>query len=251
MATIAAEKHVALYTVEVDGETLEEKMSKRIREVRLLNYLRLPDVVHAGRDLSAGDAATARRASVRDRRPARDQARGARGTDHHDALQGRHRLARVDFGPGSIELLVRGLDRSHVLQRSRRTRTFQNQTASDIVEKILREAGFDARTDSSGDPYEFVQQDNETDWDFIWRLAERIGFEFVLEDGTAHFRRQDADQPGVELEWPTTLHSFSPRVTAIQQVAAGHAGRPGSEGQADDRCERVDPGPDHPDRHRP
>ena len=51
----------------------------------------------------------------------------------------------LDFGPGSIELLVRGLDRSHVLQRSRRCRTFQNQTSSDIVEKILGEASFDVR----------------------------------------------------------------------------------------------------------
>ncbi len=219
MATIAAEKHVALYTVEVDGETLEEKMSKRIREVRLLNYLRLPDVCTLAATFPRGTP------QPLDEHPFAIGGRleiklGAREELTTTTLfKGDIVSLDVDFGPGSIELLVRGLDRSHVLQRSRRTRTFQNQTASDIVEKILREAGFDARTDSSGDPYEFVQQDNETDWDFIWRLAERIGFEFVLEDGTAHFRRQDADQPGVELEWPTTLHSFSPRVTAIQQVA--------------------------------
>ncbi len=124
----------------------------------------------------------------------------------------------VEFGPGSVELLVRGLDSSHALQRSRNVRSFQNHTASDIVEKVLREADIDAQTDPSGDPHEFVQQDNETDWDFIWRLAERIGFEFVVQDGTAYFRRQTNDQSPVELEWPGSLHSFSPRVTAIQQV---------------------------------
>lgn len=124
----------------------------------------------------------------------------------------------ADFGPGSVELLVRGFDRSHVLQRSRHVRTFQNQTASDIVEKIVREAGFDCQTDQSGDPYEFVQQNNETDWDFIWRLAERISFEFVVEDGTAHFRHQTSDDTPVELDWPAKLWSFNPRVTAIQQV---------------------------------
>ena len=84
---------------------------------------------------------------------------------------------------------MRGFDRSHVLIRSRKVRTFQNQTSSDIVTKIVQEAGFRPDCDSSGDPHEFMQQDNETDWDFIWRLAERVGFEFVIEDQTAHFRK--------------------------------------------------------------
>jgi phage protein D len=123
----------------------------------------------------------------------------------------------LNFGPGSVELHVRGFDRSHVLLRSRNVKTFQNQTSSDIVSSIASAAGFTAECDDSGEPHDFMEQDNETDWDFIWRLAERIGFEFVVEDKTAHFRKQSADDP-VELEWPATLRSFKPRVTAIQQV---------------------------------
>jgi len=218
MATIAAEKHVALYSIEVDGEPLDEQLAKRIHEVRLLSYLRLPDVCTLTATFQRGTPQPI------------DEHPFAVGSRLEVKLGGREELTtttlfrgdivslNVDFGSGGVELLVRGLDRSHVLQRSRRTRTFQNQTASDIVEKILREAGFDAQTDASGDPYEFIEQDNETDWDFIWRLAERIGFEFVVEDGTAHFRRPDAGATPVELQWPKTLHTFSPRVTAIQQV---------------------------------
>ena len=121
------------------------------------------------------------------------------------------------FGAGGVELLVRGFDRSHVLLRARRVRTFQNQTSSDIVGKIVREAGFSAECDASGEPHEFIQQDNESDWDFIWRLADRVGFEFVVEGQTAHFRKP-SPEGAIELEWPTVLHSFSPRVTAVQQV---------------------------------
>ncbi len=62
-----------------------------------------------------------------------------------------------------------------------------------------------------------MQQDNETDWDFIWRLAERVGFEFVVEDKIAHFRKPEPEG-AVELEWPETLRSFRPRLTAVQQV---------------------------------
>ena len=195
------------------GETL--------REVRILNYLRLPDVCTLAATFARGTDGTPHPI---------DQHPFAIGSHLEIKLGAREELTTttlfrgdvvsldLEFGPGSVELLVRGLDRSHALLRSRQVRTFQNQTSSDIVEKILGEASFDVETDPSGDPHEFIQQDNETDWDFIWRLAERIGFELVIEGGTAHFRRQAADETPVGLEWPITLRSFSPRVTAIQQV---------------------------------
>ena len=217
MSATAQERHVALYSILVDGEAIDERVAKRVREVRVLNYLRLPDVctLAATFPKGAGDI---------------DEHPFNVGSHLEIKLGAREELTTttlfdgavvsldVEFGPGSVELLVRGLDGSHALQRSRNVRTFQNQTASDIVERILRDAEFDITTDPSGDPYDFVQQDNETDWDFIWRLAERIGFEFVVKDGTAHFRRQTNDHIPIELEWPKKLHSFSPRVTAIQQV---------------------------------
>ena len=221
MATTTTERHVALYTILIDGEQLDERLANRIREVRILNYLRLPDVCTF--------TATFARPTDGTPQPV-DEHPFAIGSRLEVKLGAREELTTktlfkgdvvsldADFGPGSIELLVRGLDSSHALQRSRHVRTFQNQTASDIVEKIVHEAGFDSRTDPSGDPYEFLQQDNETDWDFIWRLAERIGFEFVVEDGTAHFRRQTSNDTPVELDWPGKLWSFNPRVSAIQQV---------------------------------
>ncbi len=221
MSATAQERHVALYSILVDGEPIDDRLAERVREVRVLNYLRLPDVCTLTASFPRPTENTP---------PAIDEHPFSVGSHLEIKLGAREELTTttlfegdvvsldVDFGPGSVELLVRGLDRSHALQRSRNVRTFQNQTASDIVEKVLRDADFDVTTDPSGDPYDFVQQDNETDWDLIWRLAERIGFEFVVQDGTAHFRRQTNDLSPVELEWPGSLHSFSPRVTAIQQV---------------------------------
>jgi phage protein D len=221
MSATAQERHVARYSILVDGNPIEERLAKRVREVRVLNYLRLPDVCTLTASFPRG---TKNAPAPIDEHPF------AVGSHLEIKLGARAELTTttlfegdvvsldVQFGPGSIELAVRGFDGSHVLQRSRNVRTFQNHTASDIVEKILREADLDYQTDPSGDPHDFVQQDNETDWDFIWRLAERIGFEFVIQDGIAYFRRQTNDQRPVELEWPRKLHSFSPRVTAIQQV---------------------------------
>ena len=44
MSATAQERHVALYSIHVDGEPIDERLAKRVREVRVLNYLRLPDV---------------------------------------------------------------------------------------------------------------------------------------------------------------------------------------------------------------
>ena len=221
MSAISSEQHVALYAVLVDGQELDEELSKRVREVRVESYLRLPDLCTLVATFQKG-------------KPGQDEPidqhpfdigkklevrLGAReGLTTSTLFKGQIVTLEPRFGAGGVELLVRGFDRSHALIRSRKVRTFQNQTSSDIVSKIVSEAGFQADCDPSGEPHEFMQQDNETDWDFIWRLAERIGFEFVVEDQTAHFRRPTGEG-AIELDWPTTLHSFSPRVTAIQQVS--------------------------------
>ena len=95
-----------------------------------------------------------------------------------------------------------------------------------------------------------MQQDNETDWDFIWRLAERVGFEFVVEDKIAHFRKPKGDDP-IELEWPTTLRAFSPRVTATQQVQKVTLAAQDPKTKQAISVDGVERQPDRPDRCRP
>lgn len=215
-----SDHNVAIYQILVDGTAMDETLAKQIREIRVLNYLRLPDTCTFSVGFEAG-------------KPGEDQPIDSNPFDigkqleirlgPADALttttlfKGQIVSLELNFGSGGVELLCRGFDRSHILIRSRKAQTFQNMTSSDIVSKIVKDAGFTPDCDDSGDPHDFMQQDNETDWEFIWRLAERVGFEFVVDDQTAHFRRPVADDP-VQLEWPTTLRSFSPRVTATQQV---------------------------------
>lgn len=215
-----SDHNVALYSVLVDGAEIDEDLAGRIREVRVLSYLRLPDLCTLAAVYQPGP-------------PGSDQPIDSNPFDIGSSLevklgaadaltttslfQGQIVSVELDFAAGGVELLVRGLDRSHGLLRGRHARAFQNQTASDIVSKLVADAGFTASCDPSGDAHDFMQQNNETDWDFIWRLAERVGFEFVIEGTTAHFRKPSAEDP-IELEWPRTLRSFSPRVTAIQQA---------------------------------
>lgn len=215
-----SDHNVAIYSIIVNGSAIDPTLAKQIREIKVLSYLRLPDMCTFSVGYERG-------------KPGEDQPidsnpfdigatlevklGGADDLTTTSLFKGQIVSLELNFGAGGVELLCRGFDRSHVLLRSRNAQTFQNMTSSDIVSKLVSDAGFSPDCDDSGDPHDFMQQDNETDWDFIWRLAERVGFEFVVEDQTAHFRKPVADDP-VALEWPTTLRSFSPRVTATQQV---------------------------------
>jgi uncharacterized protein involved in type VI secretion and phage assembly len=119
---------------------------------------------------------------------------------------------------GSV-LVVRGYDLGHRLTRSRNTRTFQDMTLSDIAGKIIGEAGLRKDVKSTTDVYPFEQQSNETDWDYLWRLAARVGYELTCIDETIHFRAPGSGAGGpVALEWGVNLKGFHPRATAVQQV---------------------------------
>jgi Rhs element Vgr protein len=210
-------EHVPTYEILVDGGELAQEHRDRIKEIRVVDHLRLPDVCTVSVTFPKADGIDSQPFEIGKHIEVR------LGAIEEQAPQTLFRgdVVSLDpvFGAGGCALTVRAYDRAHLLHRSRKVRTFQNQTATDIVKKVVTENGLRFEGEPSGDPHEFVQQDNETDWDFIWRLAERCGFEFVVEDRQAYFRRPGGGG-AVELEWPVNLMSFRPRLTAVQQVAS-------------------------------
>jgi phage protein D/phage baseplate assembly protein gpV len=209
-----SEQHVASYDVLVAGQDLPQEHKDRIKEIRVTDYLRLPDVCTVQLTYSRGQGIDTLPFDIGEQLEVRLGAIGELAPV--TLFKGQVLKIEHEFGAG-CSVTVRAYDRSHVLHRSRKVRTFQNQTSSDIVEKIAKDAGLTPRCEPSGEPHDFVQQDNETDWDFIWRLAERIGFEIGLDGTTLRFG-PPAPQGTTELEYPDTLRSFSPRITAVQQV---------------------------------
>jgi len=208
-------KQAASYDILVDGVDLAPEEKDRIKEICVVDYLRLPDLCTIQITYPRGSGIDTQPFEIGKQIEVRLGA--ADELVPQTLFKGQVVTLEPEFGSGGCSVLVRAYDRSHLLHRSRQARTFQNQTSSDIVEKIVKEAGLTPKCDPSGQPHDFVQQDNETNWDFIWRLAERIGFEFVVDDSTAYFRKPTAEG-AIELVWPDSLYSFRPRVTAVQQV---------------------------------
>jgi phage protein D/phage baseplate assembly protein gpV len=116
-------------------------------------------------------------------------------------------------------IIIRGYDISHRLHRGRYNRSFQNMTDSDIVKKIAGEANLKiGEIDETGIPHDYIFQENQTNMEFVRERANRIGFEFFIQDGKLNFRKPKAGKDELNLKWLSDIHSFRVRTTSAEQV---------------------------------
>jgi uncharacterized protein involved in type VI secretion and phage assembly len=118
-------------------------------------------------------------------------------------------------------IIIRGYDISHRLHRGRHNRSFLNETDADIVKKIAKEVGIkaDKNVQNSGEPHEYVFQENQTNMEFLRERAARIGFELFVLGNELYFRKPDGKDP-LKLKWLVDISNFSTRITSAEQVSA-------------------------------
>lgn len=140
-------------------------------------------------------------------------------------LKGEITAIEAHFNPESqAPVTIRGYDISHRLHRGRYNRSFQNMKDTDVVKKIIGEAGIQAGTiDDTGGPYGFgdpvgyIFQENQTNMEFLRERASRNGFELFVQDGKLNFRKPSA-QTSLDLKWLKEINSFKVRVSSSEQV---------------------------------
>jgi len=137
-----------------------------------------------------------------------------------DILEGEITAIEAHFNESTqAPIIVRGYDVAHRLHRGHHNRSFQNMTDSDIVKKIVDEVKIKVgQIDNSGEPHDYVFQENQTNLAFLRERAARIGFELFVQDSKLNFRNPKADKEEVSLKWLSNLHSFRVRVTSAEQV---------------------------------
>jgi uncharacterized protein involved in type VI secretion and phage assembly len=130
-----------------------------------------------------------------------------------------------EYGEGDVIVAFRAYDKAWRLNRVRKSATYKDVTAADMVKVIAGESGLTLGTIEAGGPkYDVFQQSMETNWEFCWRLARLRNFEFVVQGNTCHFRERKAQGPVATLTRTATrdaenpLLSFKPRVSGIGQV---------------------------------
>lgn len=106
----------------------------------------------------------------------------------------------IDSVRGHQELEITGVQEA-ALANQVKNRLFKNTTRPEIVKKIVAEGGIPGVTkwkiDESGLSFEKprgYQQAKQTNWQFLLRIAEKVGYEVFVEDDTLHFRPRDMGQ---------------------------------------------------------
>jgi phage protein D len=203
--------------VRINGQPLDAKVHERVVEIRVQDNLRLPDsalIRISDPGLENVDTLPLEiGADVEILLAAID------ATSLTSVFKGKITALEPEFSASGTTLAARAYDGSHLLHQTKRAGTFQNMTAADIARKVAQTAGIGTGTiESAGPAHDFVQQNNETDWEFLWRLATRIDFEVLVLDKKLHFRKAGAAGGEVTLRWGEELLTFRPRVTGVQQV---------------------------------
>jgi uncharacterized protein involved in type VI secretion and phage assembly len=103
-------------------------------------------------------------------------------------MNGEVTAVEVELSGGATYTLVRGYDQSHRLCRGRSTFSYVNMTYSDVASKVASRAGLDpGKIDSTAPTHPHITQANESDSDFLNRLAREVGFEVTVRDGMLNF----------------------------------------------------------------
>jgi hypothetical protein len=126
---------------------------------------------------------------------------------------------------------IRGYDKSHRMQRVRRTYVFRNQKDSDIAKLYMAKYMLTPTTgppmiDNTEGVHEALAQFNQTDWEFLACRAAENGFDFGVLQGALYFRKPPKAGDGKlfgfitlpggppTLKGGEDLYLFRPRVTS-------------------------------------
>jgi phage protein D len=204
-------------TIKIGGSPAGPDVADAIREIVVDGQLRLPDRLSLRLQdddftlLAAGTFAVGT--------PIEIALAAAYASENATVFDGQITTLAPEFTDGLVTIRVIALDRGCLLQRAPRTAAYQDMSYGSIARAIAGKAGLQPGTIDEGPTLAFVQQSNETDWEFLWRLALEADLEVKVSGRQLHFRAAGvtAGSP-IELTLGENLHAFTPRATGVQQV---------------------------------
>ncbi len=214
--------------VEVEGAELAPDVEHQLESALVVDRLAMPDMFtlvfrDPERDILG-------RAGLEVGRKVRISTTALTGDSPEPLITGEVTSIEADYDSLGTRAVVRGYDKSHRLAAGRKTTTYQNVKYSDIASRIAGDAGLGADVDDSGSTVEHVIQANQSDLEFLYGVARRIGFDCRVDDETLLFKKpvESSGAPGagdldtenpVQLVWGHNLLEFRARISAVSQVA--------------------------------
>lgn len=139
------------------------------------------------------------------------------GDDRESLIVGEITALEPSFSiAGPPTLVVRGYDKRHRLNVTRRTRSFADQTDSHIAEHICSDAHVPIESTDSSVTHSYVLQADQTDLEFLRERARRVHYEIAMDGDTLLFRPAAfATSSVVTLTLDDDLLDFHPRMSLV------------------------------------
>ncbi|MEL6168989.1 MAG: contractile injection system protein, VgrG/Pvc8 family [Pseudomonadota bacterium] len=123
-------------------------------------------------------------------------------------------------GGGTPELEIAGFDGLYPLTVGKATRSWEDVPDSDAVAEIARIHGLTADIEATTPAKPRIDQNEETDFAFLEKLAERNGAIFYVAGDTLRFGpRKNNEGAEIVLPWGGGLVTFSPEANLAKQIA--------------------------------
>jgi len=121
----------------------------------------------------------------------------------------------------SPDLSVSGYDHGFLLTMGKNSRTWTKAQDSDAAKEIAGFNNLDATIETTREKHAQIEQNQESDWEFLKKLADRNHFElFVDEQRKLHFGKpNDKSDAVVKLLYGQGLLSFKPEANLAGQIA--------------------------------
>jgi len=217
--TTTATQHVAGVDIVVGGAPIDQSYKNRLARVEVHSEIGGSDVALVritdpgatrvdSHPLAIGKELEIRFGGIGDRATA-------------PVFKGRITTLAPEFDRTGCTIVIRAHDDTPKLMASARHRVFENQSYEEIVPRVAMDAGLRrGRVDrGSGDRQKRVIQAGQSDYAFCRDLAAQVGWDFTVTGQTFDFTRRSLNGSAVPLALGDVLLSFSPRVSAIQQVS--------------------------------
>ena len=146
---------------------------------------------------------------------------GWSNTTYRETFEGYISAIDIDFNSnGCPKLTVTCMDKTHIMNRTKKDATFKNTTRANVVKQICKKYGYNVVIDSS---YSFqvqetITQSHQTDIDFITKLANDEVYPFTarLVGNTFYYvKKGKLETPKMTLtykKYPHEVISFNPKI---------------------------------------
>ena len=142
-------------------------------------------------------------------------------TTYRETFEGYISAIDIDFNSnGCPKLTVTCMDKTHIMNRTKKDATFKNTTSANVVKQICKNYGYNVVVDSSYkfEVQETITQSHQTDIDFITKLAndEVYPFSARLVGNTFYYvKKGKLETPKMTLtykKYPHEVISFNPKI---------------------------------------